>query len=172
MPAASVVSSAHRVVVRAERAAVFGFLTELSNHWQLLGETIESFESRIDGAGAVLHIRVAPLPVRRIVETEIVAIDEPLQIRGFARSRETTASIVWRLEPVDRDGTCVTLTVIARPVGICDKLIVRVGEAWWRSRYREALRKLSAEFGTEGRPEDCDVPAEFLARELSELPGT
>lgn len=170
MAPAPVFRSAHRVIVRAEWAAVFGFLAELSNHWQLMGETIESFESRMDGAGAVLHMRAAPLPIRRTVKTEIVAVDEPLQIRGFARSRETTASIIWRLQPVDGDGTCVTLTVLAQPVGIVDKLIVRVGDPWWRSRYRAALRNLSAEFGVEGRPWDCDVPSEHVARELSEMP--
>ena len=139
------VNASHEIP--AERERVFGFLSDLENHWQLA-----------DGAISVVHVEpgnggrvrmCGPLGVHRAAVTSLDHVHAPQTIAGTARvGARTRARVTWELEPGPSDGrTLVTLSAQVEDAAPLDRLLLFAGgRAWLESRFKRILATLEERF--------------------------
>jgi hypothetical protein len=147
-------------VVTAERAIpaprerIFGFLADLGCHWRLSDAAIElrDLETGADAAGGVIEVH-PPIPVGRRAVTEVDDVREGSIVAGTARMGGTVADVAWRLD--SRAGwTLVSLTAVVRRAGWSDRVLLRLGGAWWlRRRFSVVLKRLDRELVGPDSPE-------------------
>jgi hypothetical protein len=129
---------ASRVVPHAP-ARVFEFLADMHNHWQL------------DPAFAVRDgfVRVrGPLGVRRDARTEVVSLDPPRRLGGYATIGDTTAaSVTWDVT-ADGSGSLVRLAAEVERASPLDRALLALGgRRWLRRRFARVLAALEAQLG-------------------------
>jgi uncharacterized protein YndB with AHSA1/START domain len=132
-------------VIRADRAEVFQFLSDLENHWQLADGAISVIKVN-PGDGGRVCMR-GPLGVRRTAVTSLEELDAPRAITGTARvGARTRARVTWQLEPQD-GGTEVTLAARVEDAAPLDRLLLLAGgRAWLESRFERILATLGERF--------------------------
>ncbi|HEY2603880.1 MAG TPA: SRPBCC family protein [Thermoleophilaceae bacterium] len=133
-------------LIQAERVRVFGFLSDLDNHWQLADGAI-SVVSVEPGGGGRVRMR-GPLGVRRTAITNVDEIDPPRAIAGHARvGAVTRARVTWELEPSGQGATAVTLKATVEEAAPLDRLLLAAGgRAWLESRFERILATLAERF--------------------------
>ena len=140
--------SATRLVAAAPRD-VFGFLSDLENHWRIADRFVDVVE--LDGppgarTGGRVRVR-GPLGVRRTARTQVDFARPVEAMGGSARLGATSAEVRWLLAPED-GGTAVTLAAGIRSAGRLDRLLLALGGmAWMRRRFDGTLRALEGQVG-------------------------
>jgi hypothetical protein len=145
-------------LVPAPRAAVFGFLARLENHWQLADRWIEVVRldsERGDGGphdGGAVRVR-GPLGLARTVRTRVLAVQPPGRLRGRAEvGRRTSATITWSLSE-DGDATRVSLRAQVERMGALDRALwVLGGRPWMRRRLEAVLGGLAGRLDSHRTP--------------------
>ena len=131
-------------VVAASPETVFGYLTVLDNHWELMAGAVQRLDS--DDSSSVVRLS-GPFGIRRTAHTRLV---EPIRRGGWwARPRWAPArsgTVSWSLAPVDA-GTRVELAATVDRAGLRERLLLELGgRAWFRRRFRHALSELRQRF--------------------------
>jgi hypothetical protein len=144
--------SCERVIERPA-ADVYEYLSDLSKHWRLLGDSLVEANLNDSRDHANLVVRVPWLPVRRRIDTRVDETVAPELLRGTARAGATTASIEWRISAPggETDGKDMSRSNVRFSAGIhpgnaIDSVLVRIADGWLHRR--------------------CDIVLESLAREL------
>ena len=139
--------------VPASPDAVFGFLSDLENHWALADRFIEVVElERADGdepvQGGTVRMH-GPLGTRRTARTRVVSVEQAHSLSGTATlSGGTSARVRWLLSPVT-GGTRVCLSAELERPGPVDRVLLAVGgRRWLRHRFGAILRTLADRFAT------------------------
>jgi hypothetical protein len=142
-PPAVAAITAERVIA-APRERVFRFLADLGCHWRLSDDAIElrQVQTGADGARGVIELR-PPLPVERRAVTELRGLRDGAIVAGRARiGTRTWADVTWNLHSRERS-TIVSLTAVVRRAALFDRLLLRLGGAWWlRRRFYTVLERL------------------------------
>jgi hypothetical protein len=128
--------------VPAGREAVFAFLADLANHWDLADRWVEvvSLTPAHDGGRVRVH---GPLGLRRTVDTRVQAVDPPSRIEGEAELGRTRARVSWELHE-DPEGTRVRLRATVVAAGPLDRLLLAAGgRVWLRRRFVVTLARLA-----------------------------
>jgi hypothetical protein len=147
-------------LVSAPRAAVFGFLARLENHWQLADRWIEVVRLDSEGGdgaavdGGAVRVR-GPLGLSRTVRTRVLAVQPPGRLRGRAEvGRRTWATITWSLSE-DGEATRVSLSAEVERMGPLDRALWALGgRRWMRRRFAAVLGGLAGRLGTDGTAPD------------------
>jgi carbon monoxide dehydrogenase subunit G len=130
-------------VVAASPEAVFGFLSDLENHWKLTGRWVEAV-SIDDGSGRVrIH---GPLGLRRTARTTVVDAHPSHVMHGTAElSGGTLARVAWELGE-DAGGTAVRLSAEVEHATLPDRLLLTLGgRPWMHRRFEAILARLDSE---------------------------
>jgi uncharacterized protein YndB with AHSA1/START domain len=130
-------------VVAASPEAVFGFLSNLENHWKLAGRWVEAV-SIDDGSGRVrIH---GPLGLRRTARTTVVDASPSHVMHGTAElSGGTLARVAWELGE-DAGGTAVRLSAEVERAALRDRLLLALGgHAWMKRHFAAILARLDAQ---------------------------
>jgi carbon monoxide dehydrogenase subunit G len=132
-------------LIRADRAQVFDFLSDLSNHWQLADGAISVVTVEPGDGGSVRLC--GPLGVRRTAHTRVEQLDPPQAMSGSAQiGSRTHAHVSWSLQTRD-GGTEVALSAQVEAAGVLDRLLLAAGgRAWLESRFRLILATLAERF--------------------------
>ena len=132
--------------IPAERERVFGFLSDLENHWQLADGAI-SVAHVEPGDGGRVRMR-GPLGVHRTAVTSLDHVREPDAIAGTARvGTRTRARVTWTLEAGIDGVTLVTLSAEVEDASPMDRLLLGAGgRAWLESRFKRILATLEQRF--------------------------
>ena len=175
-------SIAAEALVPAPAEEVFGYLSDLRNHWQLADRFVEVLSlERPEGAseadpasGGRVRIR-GPFGLHRTAATRVAAMDAPRRMTGSAHvGRAATAEVSWTLSPSD-DQTGVRLEARVLAAGVLDRLLLTLGgRAWLRRRFAGVLERLGQRFSGDPRNRQADdfslVAAEAsLIRRVAEI---
>ena len=129
-------------LVPARREAVFAFLADLANHWDLADRWVEVVSLTPAHDGGRVMVR-GPLGLRRTVDTRVDEVEAPARIEGTARLGRTRAVVRWELRPEPR-GTRVNLVATVLAAGPIDRLLLAAGaRAWLRRRFTVTLNHLA-----------------------------
>jgi len=136
-------------LVPAPPEDVFAFLSDLANHWRLMGREVDVLE--LDGTPpdqAVVRL-CGPVGVRRVVHTRVTASKNPRLIIGSAELGDSTrARVSWTLGGRLGD-TRVRLAAEVEHASAFDRLLLTLGgRAWLRRRFAFALERLAERFAT------------------------
>ena len=131
-------------VVAAPPEAVFGYLSVLDNHWELMAGAVERLDS--DDSSSVVRL-TGPFGIERTAHTRLVEADPPWLMVGSAQvGSGGRGTVTWELAPVD-DGTRVQLAATVDHAGRRERLLLELGgRAWFRRRFRHALSQLRERF--------------------------
>ena len=156
---------AAEALVPAPAQEVFGYLSDLKNHWKLADRFIEvvSLERSGDGgeqapaSGGRVRIR-GPFGVRRTAATRVAAIEPPDRMTGFAQvGRRTRAEVRWTLTG-SRGQTRVRLEARVLGAGPLDRVVLGLGgRAWLRRRFAGVLEHLRQRFSPDARAGRLDA---------------
>jgi Polyketide cyclase / dehydrase and lipid transport len=129
-------------LVPAGRDAVYAFLADLANHWDLADRWVEVVSLTPAHDGGRVTVR-GPLGLRRTVDTRVDDFEPPGRIEGTARLGRTRAVVRWELRPEPR-GTRVHLVATVLAAGPLDRLLLAAGgRAWLRRRFTVTLSRLA-----------------------------
>jgi Polyketide cyclase / dehydrase and lipid transport len=129
-------------LVPAGRDAVFAFLADLANHWDLADRWVEVVWLTPAHDGGRVMVR-GPLGLRRTVDTRVDEVEPPARIEGTARLGRTRAVVRWELRP-EPNGTRVHLVAGVLAAGLLDRLLLAAGgRAWLRRRFTVTLSRLA-----------------------------
>jgi uncharacterized protein YndB with AHSA1/START domain len=142
-------------LVPAAPEEVFGFLSDLSNHWRLVDRLVEVVSVEGDPPDrAVVRLR-GPFGLRRTVRTRVTAARAPRLLIGVAEmggdsggggtgGGGTRALVSWTL--ASRAGaTHVRLAAEVEHATRLDRLLLALGgRAWLRRRFAFGLERLAA----------------------------
>lgn len=132
-------------VIPAGRDQVFGFLSDLENHWLIADRFVDVIDlDGPPGARTGGHVRLrGPLGVRRTARTQVDVARPVEEMGGSAVLGDATrAEVRWLLRGHD-SGTVVTLAATVRSAGSRDRLLLTLGGmGWMRRRFEGALRAL------------------------------
>jgi hypothetical protein len=129
-------------LIPAGREAVFAFLADLANHWDLADRWVEVVSLTPAHDGGRVMVR-GPLGLRRTVDTRVDQVEPPGRIEGTARLGRTRAVVRWELRPESR-GTRVHLVARVLAAGPIDRLLLAAGgRAWLRRRFTVTLSRLA-----------------------------
>jgi uncharacterized protein YndB with AHSA1/START domain len=131
-------------VVAASPEAVFGFLSELRNHWKLTGRWVEAVALEDSNGSVRIH---GPLGLRRTARTLVVDAAPSHVIHGTAElSGGTLARVAWELSE-DVGGTAVRLSADVEHATLPDRLLLALGgRAWMARRFEAILERLEDQF--------------------------
>jgi carbon monoxide dehydrogenase subunit G len=131
--------------VHAPRAAVFAFLSELSNHWRVADRFVEVVS--LDANGGIVRVS-GPLGLRRTATTRVEHMDPPHRIVGSARiGARTRARVSWTLAD-DGEATQVRLAAELECASPVDRFLIGFGgRRWLTRRFASALAQLAGCFG-------------------------
>jgi hypothetical protein len=142
----SVVIGARRTLPHAP-AIVYGLLSDLRQHWPLLGADLVD-AGIVDGTeeeSAELLLR-GPFPgLERSVVTRITYARPDSAFGGEAVAGQTRAAIDWRLAPSTGGATEVSFDVGIDPGGVRDRLLVAAARPWLQRRCGQVLKRLEHE---------------------------
>jgi uncharacterized protein YndB with AHSA1/START domain len=124
---------------------VFGFLSDLRNHW-LLEDAFIELNGVGDGGGRI-QIR-GPLGISREARTEVVSAEPPGRLAGRAELGNGTAgAVAWTIVPAG-SGSLVSLTAHVERASARDRvLLVLGGRRWLRRRFARVLETLGRRLG-------------------------
>lgn len=129
-------------LVPAGREAVFAFLADLANHWDLADRWVEVVSLTPGHEGGRVRVR-GPLGLGRTVDTRVDEVQPPDRIEGRATLGRTRAAVSWELTD-DPDGTRVRLAATVLAAGPLDRLLLAAGgRTWLRRRFATTLRRLA-----------------------------
>jgi hypothetical protein len=129
-------------LIPAGREAVFAFLADLANHWDLADRWVEVVSLTPAHDGGRVRVR-GPLGLSRTVDTRVDSVREPERIAGTATLGRTRAEVRWELRP-DARGTCVRLVATVREAGGLDRLLLAAGgRRWLRHCFKVTLGRLA-----------------------------
>jgi uncharacterized protein YndB with AHSA1/START domain len=130
-------------VVAASPEAVFGFLSDLENHWKLTGRWIEAVYLEDSNGRVRIH---GPLGLRRTARTTVADAEPNRLINGTAElSGGTLAHIAWELAP-HGGGSSVRLTAEVEQAAVPDRALLTLGgRAWMKRRFDAILERLDAQ---------------------------
>jgi polyketide cyclase/dehydrase/lipid transport protein len=135
--------------VDAPAEVVFGFLSDLGNHWQLAERFVEVVG--VEGRGGVgdggwVRLR-GPLLLRRTARTHLLAASPPRQLTGSAEiGHQTQAILRWTLWPRGQ-AAAVRLSATVESLGLLDRLLLAAGgDRWLRRRFAGAVGRLADRF--------------------------
>jgi hypothetical protein len=129
-------------LVPAGRDAVYAFLADLANHWDLADRWVEVVSLTPAHDGGRVTVR-GPLGLRRTVDTRVDDVEPPGRIEGTALLGRTRAVVRWELRPEPR-GTRVHLVATVLAAGPLDRLLLAAGgRAWLRRRFTVTLNHLA-----------------------------
>ena len=129
-------------LVPVGREAVYAFLADLANHWDLADRWVEVVSLTPAHDGGRVMVR-GPLGLRRTVDTRVDEVEPPGRIEGTARLGRTRAVVRWELRPESR-GTRVHLVARMLATGPIDRLLLAAGgRAWLRRRFTVTLSRLA-----------------------------
>ena len=136
-------------VVPAAPEAVFDFLSDLRNHWQLTDRAIHVVQLDGDREGGVVRIR-GPLGTGRTVRTHVTATRSPRLIIGIAQlPGGTRARVSWRLADRVR-GTRVQLVAEVERATLFDRMLLAAGgHAYMQGVFHRTLTRLAERFATQ-----------------------
>jgi uncharacterized protein YndB with AHSA1/START domain len=132
-------------VVAAAPEAVFGFLSDLDNHWKLTGRWIQAVSLNDSNGRVRIH---GPLGLRRTVRTTVADAMPSHVIHGTAElSGGTRARVAWELSE-DAGGTAVRLSAEVEHATGPDRVLLALGgRAWMKRRFDAILGRLGEQFG-------------------------
>jgi carbon monoxide dehydrogenase subunit G len=123
-------------VVAATPEAVFAFLSDLRNHWQLTGRWVEAVS--IDDSSGRVRIH-GPLGLRRTARTTVVDASPSHVMHGTAElSGGTIARVAWELGE-DAGGTAVRLSAKVESAALLDRVLLALGGKAWLTRHFAAI---------------------------------
>lgn len=121
-------------VVPATPEAVFRFLSDLKNHWELANSWIDVVDlepGNPQGGRVRMH---GPLGIRRTARTRVVDATPDHVMHGTAElSGGTRALISWELQE-DVDGTSVRLAAEVERLAVIDRALLALGGRFWMQR--------------------------------------
>ena len=131
-------------VVAASPETVFGYLSVLDNHWELMAGAVQRLDS--DDSSSVVRLN-GPFGIRRTVRTRLIEADPPRLMVGSAQvGSGARGTVSWSLAPVGA-GTRVELAATADRAGRRERLLLELGgRAWFRRRFRHALSRAARRF--------------------------
>jgi uncharacterized protein YndB with AHSA1/START domain len=134
--------------VGADPEAVFAFLSDLENHWELTADwvRVRSLNRTDDGHARGAHVQLhGPAGLRRSARTRLLEREPPRRVAGTAEvGRRTRARVAWDLEP-DGDGTLVCLSADVAALGPLDRLLwVAVGRRVMERGFPAVLARLES----------------------------
>ena len=140
------VASAEREVA-APANALFDYLADLEQHWQLADRFIAvvSLERPADGEpaeGGVVRM-CGPFRIWRAARTRVVEARRPTRLSGTAQvGRSTEARVSWTLSPT-QDGTRVRLEAMVERASPIDRALLALGgRRWMQRRFADILETL------------------------------
>lgn len=121
-------------------ASVFGFLSELENHWRLSSRfQVLDLDRDPQGAATGGTIRVrGPMGLRRTVRTRVEEVDPPTGMRGSAVAEGMRAEVSWQIESA-ADACVVTLSVSVVRSSWRDRTLFALGGTGWLRRQFEGI---------------------------------
>jgi uncharacterized protein YndB with AHSA1/START domain len=139
-------------LVRSDPEELFGFLSDLENHWLLADRFIDVLE--LDGhpaRGGRVRMR-GPLGARRTVVTRVLEVLPDTRISGTAQiGARTLAHVSWTLVGVD-GGTRVELVARLERASLLDRVLLAAGgESWMRRRLERILAGLESHVRRDAR---------------------
>ena len=147
----SLIASAERDLA-APAGALFTYLADLEQHWQLADRFIEvvSIEGRVAGGparGGVVRMR-GPLGIRRAARTKVVEEERPTKLCGSADvGAGTIARVSWTLHP-NGDATRVRLEARVERASPLDRALLALGgRRWLERRFHTILETLERRVG-------------------------
>jgi hypothetical protein len=150
-------------LVAAPRDAVFAFLSDLSNHFELEGrfdllELTSSTGQAVDGGRVRMR---GPLGIGRTALTRVVLVEAPGHIAGTATlGRLTAAEVSWTLSEAGGEATLVRLAAVVIRAGTLDRLLLAAGgRAWLERRFATLLARLSERLAGAALPGDEPIAA-------------
>jgi carbon monoxide dehydrogenase subunit G len=131
-------------VVRATPEAVFAFLSDLENHWELTGRWVEAVMLEDSNGRVRIH---GPLGLRRTARTTVVDATPTHVMHGTAElSGGTVARISWEMAE-DAGGTAVRLSADVEHAALPDRLLLALGgRRWMTHRFDAILARLDEQF--------------------------
>ena len=133
--------------VGADPEAVFAFLSDLENHWELTADWVQvrSLNRTHDGDARGAHVLRGPAGLRRSARTRLLELDPPRRVAGTAEvGRRTRARVAWDLEP-DGDGTLVCLSADVAALGPLDRVLwVAMGRRVMERGFPAVLARLES----------------------------
>ena len=142
----SAVASAERDVA-APAGALFAYLADLEQHWQLADRFIEvvSLDRPSDGeplGGGVVRMR-GPLGISRVAQTRVVEAEAPTRLAGTAEvGSGTVASVSWTLRPVGSRTRVRLEATVERASPLDRALLVLGGRRWLERHFAKILQTL------------------------------
>jgi uncharacterized protein YndB with AHSA1/START domain len=141
---------AAEAIVPAPPQAVFGFLSNLENHWLLADRFIEvvtlerSAGEAVHGGTVRMH---GPLGTRRTATTRVIDMTPISSMSGTAElSGGTRAHVSWTLTPAG-GATRVHLAARVERASLPDRIVLATGgKAWLRRRFAAILATLARRF--------------------------
>jgi hypothetical protein len=163
------VTIAARGIVPAPTGAVFDFLADLENHWELA----EDFQllALNGGDGGRVRLR-GPLGIHRTVETSVTERRPLHSMAGTARvGSGTLARVSWHLRDASCGRTCLELSADVVEVSRFDRLLLALGGRRWLERqFARIVGSLAARFaGASVAADDGARDAHALGRARREL---
>jgi polyketide cyclase/dehydrase/lipid transport protein len=130
-------------LVPAGREAVFAFLADLANHWDLADRWVEVVSITPAHDGGRVAVR-GPFGLRRTVDTRVHQLDPPARIEGVAELGTTRALVAWELFEEGPETTRVRLAATVLAAGPLDRLLLASGgRPWLRRRFAGTLARLA-----------------------------
>ena len=136
-----------RRTIRFPQADVYALLSDLRQHWPLLGADLVD-AGIVDGSdeGSADLLLRGPFPgLERRVVTRITYAVPDSAFGGEATAGSTRAAIDWRLDPVGARETEVSFDVGIDPGGLRDRLLVTAARPWLQRRCGQVLARLERE---------------------------
>ena len=150
-------------IVRAPPEEVFGFLSDLENHWRLADRfiVVVNLERGPDGRARGGRVRMrGPLGLSRTATTSVLAADVPGRMLGVAEvGGRTRAFVRWKLSGVG-GRTRVRLDATIDRTGWVDRLLLLLGgHTWLERRFSAVLRRLGERFSSAATDDEGYVGA-------------
>jgi hypothetical protein len=161
-------------IVEAEPAAVFAFLSDLRNHWQLTGRWVRVLNLTgpdLGPTGGWVELR-GPLGMRRRLKTTVIETEEPARIDGMAElGSRTRTRVSWVLAPQGQWRTAVRLEAQILSADRVDRVLLSVGAGrWLGARFQATLGQLSLLLAPQHRGERSEVVHQPLGPRVIEDP--
>ncbi len=132
-------------VVPAPPETVFGYLSVLDNHWELMAGSVQRLDS--DDSWSLVRLS-GPFGIRRTAHTRLMEADPPRLMVGSAEvGSGARGTVSWSLAPAGAS-THVELAATVDCAALRERLLLELGgRAWFRRRFRHALSELQRRFG-------------------------
>jgi hypothetical protein len=121
---------------------VFGFLSDLGNHWRLEGRFVQLGGLDADGLGGRVKVK-GPLGLSRTARTRVLGVEPESRLNGRAEIGSRTVGLVeWTIAPLGA-GSQVTLTARVERASALDRAVLALGGRAWLGRiFVRALARL------------------------------